>query len=279
MRIVIRSLAVTLALLTQGIVVTAQSERTSEPKTFDVVSVRRNVSGTTQQSITPQPGAVTMVNVPLRVVLQLAYGIQQPTRLIGLPEWAGDRYDISARMSGPGELPSTLPQMRPMMQAMLAERFKLSARIEARVQDAYAMVMARSDRKPGPGLKSFTGICAGRATPAATGAPPATGTQPVPCGPRGATGVGRFDLAGTPLPLFASMLSLIAGRPVVNKTGLDGLWDIDLRYTLETGPGAADANSPSLFTALQEQLGLKLDPERESVEVLVVDRVERPTEN
>lgn len=166
-----------------------------------------------------------------------------------------------------------------MMQTLLAERFKLSARVEARIQDAYALVLARSDRKPGLTLRPFTGICTGRGTPpAAANASPATGAQPVVCGPRVSAG-GRFVFVGTPLPLLASALSLLVGRSVVNRTGLDGLWDIELTFTQETGPGTADLDAPSLFTALQEQLGLKLDPERESVDVLVVAHIEPPTDN
>ena len=83
---------------------------------------------------------------------------------------------------------------------------------------------------------------------------------------------------GSPLSLFASVLSLAVGRSVVDRTGLSGTWDFEVMYTPDAA-GAASTENPSLFTALQEQLGLKLDPEKELVEVLVVDRIEKPTEN
>ena len=92
---------------------------------------------------------------------------------------------------------------------------------------------------------------------------------------------GRFIFVGSPISLFASVLALPLGRTVVDRTGLEGLYDLDVTYA-PVAPGAVAADlpdAPSLFTALREQLGLKLDPHMERVEVLVIDRIERPTEN
>ena len=244
-------------------------------QTFAVVSVRRNTSGTTQQSVNVQPTGVTFINFQLRAILQLTYGIPQPARLIGIPDWVNERYDVIAKTDTPVS-PATIVGMRSMLQAMFADRFKLSARLEKRELPAYALVLARSDGRLGPQLRRSTVVCAGRGTPPAEAAP-GSAAKPVPCGPQ-AGGPGRFIFVGSPISLFAGVLSLPMGRTVVDRTGLDGLYDLDVTYAPE-GPGAPASDAPSLFTALQEQLGLKLDPEKELVEVLVVDRIERPGEN
>lgn len=242
---------------------------------FDVVSIHRNVSGTTQQSVNVQPTGVTFVNFPLRPIIQLAYGISQPARLMGLPEWVNDRYDVVARTSTPVS-PATIVGMRPLLQAMLADRFKLVAKLDTREMPAYALVLARQDGQLGPNLKRSTVVCAGRGAPPADAASPGPGPAPVPCGPRPG-GPGRFVFVGSQLSLFSGVLSLSLGRTVIDRTGLTGAYDFDVTYAPPNGPASPD--QPSLFTALQEQMGLKLQPEREMVEVLIVNRIERPTEN
>jgi uncharacterized protein (TIGR03435 family) len=247
-------------------------------QTFDVVSIRRNTSGTTQQSVNVEPTGVTFINFQLRAILQLVYGIPQPARLIGIPDWVNERYDVIARTDTLVS-PATIVAMRPMLQAMFADRFKLSAMLEKRELPAYALILARGDGGVGPQLHRSTAVCVGRGTPPPDS--PAAGGQSgqtaVQCGPRPG-GPGRFIFVGSPIPLFASVLSLALGRTVVDRTGLDGLYDLEVTYAPER-PGAEPSDAPSLFTALQEQLGLKLDPERELVEVLVVARIERPTGN
>jgi uncharacterized protein (TIGR03435 family) len=244
---------------------------------FDVISIRRNTSGTTQQSVNVTPTGVTFINFPLRPIIQLTYGITQPVRIIGLPDWSTDRYDVIARTETPVS-PATIIGMRPMLKALLADRFNLSAKLDKRELPAYAMVLARPDGKLGSNIKRSTVVCAGRGAPPTAGdAGAASSAQPaVPCGPRPG-GPGRFVFVGSQLSLFAGVLSLSLGRTVIDRTGLTDLYDFEVNYAPENGP--ADANSPSLFTALQEQLGVKLDAERELVEVLIVDRLERPTEN
>lgn len=260
-----------------GIGVSAQSPapQSSSGGAFDVVSIKRNPSGSTEQSVNVTPTGVTFINFALRPIIQLTYGIPQAARLIGMPDWVNDRYDVIARTETPVS-PATIIAMRPMLQAMFVDRFKLSAKLEKRALPAYALVLARSDGRLGPQLKRSTAVCAGRGA-----APPdvqATGAQtPVPCGPRPG-GPGRFLFVGSPISLFASVLALPMGRTVVDRTGLEGLYDLDVTFA-PAGPGAGPSDAPSLFTALQEQLGLRLDPEQELVEVLVVDRIERPTEN
>ena len=242
---------------------------------FDVVSIKRNPSGSTEQSVNVTPTGVTFINFALRPIIQLAYGIPQASRLIGMPDWVNDRYDVIARTKT-AVSPATIVAMRPMLQAMLVDRFKLSARLEQRELPAYALVLARADGRLGPQLKRSTVVCAGRGAPSSE-AQAAVAPTAVPCGPRPG-GPGRFIFVGSPMSLFASVLALPMGRTVVDRTGLEGLYDLDVTFA-PAGPGAGQSDAPSLFTALQEQLGLKLDPENELVEVLVVERIERPTEN
>jgi uncharacterized protein (TIGR03435 family) len=267
---------VTLALLVATLPAPAAAQE--RPAAFEVASIRRNTSGTTQQSINAQPGGVTFINVQLRAIIQLAYGIPQPARLIGLPAWVNDRYDVVAKTASPVS-PATIMAMRPMLQALLADRFELSATIEKREMPAYALVLARRDGRLGRGITRTTVTCAaapGSGTPAPPDAP---GPQePVPCGPRPG-GPGRFVFVGSPLSLFASVLSLAVGRTVVDRTGLSDRYDIEMTFAPQGGPDAPTSDQPALFTALQEQLGLKLDPEAELVEVLVAERIKRPTEN
>ena len=273
MRCVFRLLLFALAWAALGSLLSAQSA-----PTFEVASIRRNTSGTTQQSVNVQPTGVTFINFQLRAIIQLAWGIPQPARLIGLPAWVNDRYDVIARTSAPVS-PATMIGMRPALQALFAQRMNMAAKLEQREMPAYALVMARSDRRPGPGLKPSTVVCAGRgaAPSTASAVQPAAGQEAVPCGPRPG-GPGRFVFVGSEISLFASVLSISQSRTVVDRTGLKGPYDFEMTFAPEI-PGGAQSDGPSLFTALQEQLGLKLDPEKELVDVLTVETIERPTEN
>jgi uncharacterized protein (TIGR03435 family) len=248
---------------------------------FEVASVKPNKSGTTQANIGMPPNGVNFVNLPLRGIIQLAYGINQPTKLAGVPEWAvTERYDISARAAGP----ITQAERRLMLQALLADRLKLVARLEKREVSILALMLARNDGKLGKNLAESKG-CLTPGSAAAKEAP--AGAETRICGPR-TGGFGRVILVGTSIPQFASLLALMLGRTVVDKTGLPGSYDIDVTYTPEQPipaginfPGPpADPNGPSLYTALREQLGLKLESQKDQEEVLVIDHVERqPSEN
>jgi len=245
------------------------------PAKFDVASVKANKTGATQVTVSWQ-GGVTMINVPLRAIVQFAYNINTPTRIAGHPDWTNvERFDIQAR---PPEGMTGVEQMRPMLQALLAERFKLVAKLEKRELQSYALVKAKPNGPLGPGLKPSTANCTGGGalTPEPAGANP----DAVPCGVRPA-GNGRISLVGIPMGQLAPLLSLAAGRPVVDRTGIKGLYDVELRFSPQAAPGSdlANPDATSLFTALEEQLGLKLDAERELVDVLVIERIDRPTEN
>ena len=265
------SVAVSVALSIVTLNVSAQA-----PATFEVASVKANKSGASQVTVNWQ-GGVTMLNVPLRAIVQFAYGINTPSRIIGHPDWTNvERFDILAKPAAEG---ATVEQMRPMLQALLADRFKMVAKLEKRELQSYALVKARANGPLGPNLKPSTAKCTGGGvlTPAPAGA---SNPDAVPCGVRPA-GAGRIQLVGIPLGQLAPLVSLVVGRPVVDKTGITGLYDIELRFApgAAIGSDLANPDAPSVFTALEEQLGLKLDAERETVEVLVITSIDRPSEN
>jgi len=272
---------------------------------FDVVSIKPNTSGTNMVMMRVQAGGrFTATNVTLRNLITNAYRLQ-PFQLVGGPSWlASDHFDILAKapddagdafsFQQTGSEPSA-GQL--MLRAMLADRFKLQAHTETRELPIYSLVLARADGKLGPKLTRSTTDCAALAA-AARGRPggpppmPAPG-QPMVCGMR--IGPGNISAGGTPLAQVATSLANFVGRTVVDRTGLSGNFDFELTYTPDQMPqGAAgkpadqpvlangvgiDPNGPSIFTAIQEQLGLKLESAKGPVDVLVIDGVEHPTEN
>jgi len=206
--------------------------------------------------------------------------------MIGLPAWAtSERYDVSATSL----LPSASPEQRAaMMRAMLADRFKLMAHVENREQDVWELVRAREDRRLGPGIKPPTVDCGAhsaevRASPqrAAEESNRAAAGTPPPC-----TLVHRGDRmeGDTTIAALTMQLRSTAGRYIVDKTGLTGSYHVTMTYDFQAGLRGLDAPStagasPSVFAALEDQLGLKLRSARASRETLVIDRLERPTEN
>jgi uncharacterized protein (TIGR03435 family) len=274
-----------------------------------VASVKRNTTG--GGAIRMTPGVISATGVPIRPLIRQAYGPLQDFQLVGGPGWIDtDRYDIEARLEGP---PSPL-LMQTMLRRLFADRFKLKVHTENRELPVYELVRAREDGTLGPELKPSAPDCVtmmatqgrGRGGPGGErrgGPPPLDGRGrgrggpgplafdgPPPCGSRGG-GFGRFRAGGTTMAQFADSLSGQAQRVVVDKTGLDGYYDVMLTYTPAPGqvpigpppPGvelpAIDPNGPSLFTAIQEQLGLKLESARAPVEVVVIDSIEPPTDN
>ena len=229
------------------------------------------------QGLSRAPGGrFTAVNVPLRFLILYAYQMQAH-QLIGAPDWtANERFDIVAKMEGdPPSIVTAGPDpMRLATQTLLADRFGLRARRETRVLDIYALTMARSGGEPGRALKPSPEDCAVMAARArgAAPAPGPDGTPPFICGQQ--FGRGRIRFGGYPLSLFANGLSQTVGRAVVERTGLTGNWTFELTYAPEPSP---DSDAPSLFTAIQEELGLRLEPTTGPVEVLVVESVQRPT--
>ena len=276
----------------QGSAPDAASSAGSSTATFEVASVKTNKSGDGRVMLAmPPTGRITATNIPVRLLLQQAYQVQ-PFQIIGAPNWiASDRFDIVAK--APDGAPPE--QYRPMMRNLLADRFKLKAHMETREMPVYALVLARADGKLGPNLKSTTTDCEAMARGRRAGAPPPAPPQPgqpIDCGFM--IGIGTMNAGGMPLADLARSLSGFVNRYVIDKTGLSGRYDFQLTYTPEGRglPGLpagappigveappADPNGASLFTVLQEQLGLKLDSQKGPVEVLVVDSIEQPTED
>jgi bla regulator protein blaR1 len=257
--------------------------------TFEVASVKPNKSGDQRVMMQlPPTGRLTATNIPLRLLLRQAYDVQD-FQIVGGPNWLNsDRFDIVAKTP---EGMTSPEQIRPMLRALLADRFKLVAHNETREMPIYSLVTARSDGKLGPKLSVARVDCQSRQAARRGGPPPALPQpgQPIECGAM--MGPGNLNVGGMPMSELARSLSPLVGRIVIDKTDLKGTYDFQLTFAPEgrgfgpgPGPGGAeppavDPNTPSLFTALQEQLGLKLESERGSVEVVVIDRVEQPTED
>jgi uncharacterized protein (TIGR03435 family) len=170
-----------------------------------------------------------------------------------------------------------------MLRALLAERFKLKVHTETRERPVYQLLVARADGRLGSRLTKSTVDCQalGARAGGAPASPPQSPTGRPVCGLR--MGPGIFSGGNVSMTGFANALSKFAGRPVVDKTGLAGNWDLEVEYlpeqipNLNGAPAPVNPDAPSLFTALQEQLGLKLEAQRGGVDILVIDSVERPT--
>ena len=267
-----------------GSVVVGQSVQTPASPAFEVASVKPNRSGPGSiQRAGLQPGdRVTMTNVTLRILIQIAY--PGPSEIVGGPGWvgsgpSGDRFDVNAK----AEAASSREQLQLMLRTLLADRFKLVVHTETRVEPIYALVLAKRDGSLGPNLHPAAADCATLRT-AALAAGPLKGSGP--CGLGGL--LGNMHIRGIGIDQLALMLQRDAGRRVVNKTGLTGNFDWDLTWTPQEFRQAPfdrerfpsiDPDGPSIFTATEEQLGLKLQPEKGEGDVLVIDRVERPTED
>jgi len=281
-------------LLSALALVVAGHAQPPEPPGFEVASIKENTSGETRARMqTPPGGRFVATNAPLKGLIASAFlGAQPngPSRVLGGPAWIESaRYDINAKATttfrmGPD---GPDPELLRMIRSLLEERFKLKARVETRELPVYELVLARSDRKLGPELRRSEAAC--EAAMRAGGPPPPRGPlDPPPCSAM--RGPARIIAGGIPMPQFAAMLTAVLGddgRTVVDKTGLEGRYAFTLAWTPEqmpTGtppPGVPpiDPNGPSFFTALPEQLGLKLVAAKGPVQVVVIDSIERPAPN
>src|SRR5688572_19287737 len=258
---------------------------------FEVASIKRNLadplatpaapSGRVAPSGgNPRAGQIEALNVPARALVLNAYAVGSATvEVIGLPSWAdSERYDVIAR-ARPGSSPDELAQM---WRALLSERMKLEAHYETRPRSGYNLVFARADRKLGAQLIQAAGDCP---KPSAEGPPDdfrraLSQREPLSsqveryilatCGGRATVG----DTVYAGHIRFSEIVSLLArfvGGTVVDRTGLQGLFSLKLRHALRTAVASDPDGPPSIFTAVQEQLGLKLDATTVEAQVLVVD--------
>jgi uncharacterized protein (TIGR03435 family) len=257
---------------------------------FEVASVKQNVSGESRVSMRTQPGGRLIVtNVLVRNLIATAFVMADPqplirSRILGGPDWIdSERYDINAKSTiefkpspdGPA------PELILMMRSLVEERFKLKTHRETRDLPVYELVLARADRRLGPEMRKPAADCDAAI---ATGVrPPRQPGDPPPCGLMG--GPSRTIAGGATMQQLAANLSNREERIVIDKTGLAGRFAFTLAWTPDRIPTEAppagippiDPNGPSLFTALQEQLGLKLQPAKAPMDVLVIDSVEHPT--
>ncbi len=304
--VALSSLLAAAATLGSGAHARAQAPAGGEQPTFEVASVKPNKSGDGFVRFGLQPGGrFNAQNAPFIELLRFAYQVQ-PFQIEGGPGWMrSERFDVTAKAgidvppAGVGPAPGQPGPIQLMMQALLAERFKLRVHRETKEMPVYALVLARGDGRLGKQIEPSTVDCAalargrgvgGPGGPGAPGrggppGPPAPGERP-PCGMF--MGLGSIAAGGVPMSQVAQTLSQRVNRIVIDKTGLAGNYAFTLEFTPDQlpPPGSAppgvpvpqiDPNGPSIFTAIQEQLGLKLESQRGPVDMLVVDSVEPPT--
>lgn len=274
-----------------GSVVMVSAQNPDASARFEVASVRPNTSRDARPNVDPTPGRFAATAVTLRELIGMAYAVPGSIRpIIGGPDWLDtDRFDIVATGGptdpnirpapgavSPREGPA-LNTMQAMLRQLLRDRFGLSVRSEQRNLPIYSLIQARTGRL-GVQLRHFDGDCAKEA-------PVEPNTTGAACGGFRFLRRGHLVARAVTIRMLVSMLANLpdVGRIVQDRTALSGNFDLELFWT----PAAASREqsdtsqsaAPSLFTALDEQLGLKLEPSRGPVEVWVIDSVERPTPN
>ena len=257
------------------------SAQTPEPPPIPyVASVKVNASGSTSSFTRRLPGGTFLAsNMTIHDIVAFAHGLQ-PFEVEGGPDWTREvRFDVTIKTEanvGPVAFGPTQIGLQ-LARAVLAERFAFRAHRETRERPMFALVRARPDGALGPRLKRTDTDCAGLAR--------AAGESGAPWPPRSAQGRilcglqiqgDTLTAGGYPMSEFQRYLTGQTQRAVIDRTGLPGGWDFELTFA-PPAVGADVTDVPSLFTALQEQLGLKLDATRGPAEVLVIDRVEPPT--
>jgi len=245
-----------------------------------VATVKVNTSGSGESFTRRLPGGTFLAsNMLLRDLIAFAYGLE-PFQIEGAPGWIGDmRFDVTLKADanvGPVAIGPT-PIGLQLARVVLAERFAFQAHRETRERPVFALVRTRQDGSLGPRFKQSATDCAALAIEAGkSGAPwpPRSADGRILCGlqTRGNT----LTAGGYPMVEFRRFLTGQTQRVVIDRTGLRGAWDFELTFTPPDVAAAASTDTPSLFTALQEQLGLKLEATRGPAEVLVVDRIQRP---
>lgn len=242
------------------------------PKQFDVATIKPNAENDRRILFRILPGGgFSATGITAKLLIAQAYNVKD-FQISGGPGWIStDRFDIQAKAEG---LPERLPPevFRPYLQSLLEERFQLQIRRESKEMPVYALVLTKGTHK----MKVSEGP-----------AGPGPGRQMM------RMGRGQMNLQGATMGALANALSQQLGRPVIDKTGLSETFDIELHWTAEPGQGggplgngpapeaaaAGETSGPSLFTAIQDVLGLRLEAAKGPVENLIVDRISKPTEN
>lgn len=235
------------------------------PLAFEVATIKPSNPDTPGKLFTIRGREVLTINTTLADLITMSHGVHL-RQVVGGPPWMeSDKFDITGRPQAEGT-PSTV-QLRGMILTLLQDRFKLTTHTEKREMPAYALTVG-------------------------TGTPKLTKNETNPNGPPGLLfkGLGVLPAVNATMGDFAAVLQLaVLDRPVIDRTGLQGRFDFTLSWTPDESqfrsmgvpvpPPPADAKFPGLFTAIQEQLGLRLERVNAPVEVIVIDRVERPSEN
>jgi uncharacterized protein (TIGR03435 family) len=276
----------------------AQAQTPEPLPRFEVASVKPSTGPTGERG---QPGGRYLATRSVKFFIADAFFFGTPlqmSRVIGGPEWIESAlYEINAQAGTPWQRSPDGPprELFLMIRSLLQERFKLKTHMETRELPVYELVLARADKSPGPELRRSTDCDALLAAlQAGTPPPPRQPNEPPPCGAM--RGPARVLAGGLPMTQFANMLTFViadangpAGRDdarlVIDKTGLSGRFAFTLAWTPEKMPERTpppgippiDPNGPPLVTALQEQLGLKLQAARSRMDVVVVDSIERAT--
>ena len=233
------------------------------PKEFEVASIKVHKDGDGRVDIHMSPGGMfRATNIPLGELIQMAYDLR-PGMMVGAPKWIdSEHYDIEAKMAEPPPPGAGADPMRPYIQSLIEKRFQMKSHREMREMQSYALVQA----KGGPKLKE---------------------SAPEARGPMIQMGHDQITMTKAGMTHLVRQLSRVVGAPVSDQTGLTGQYDMELKFTPEmpAGPapegraGSPGGEAPSIFTALQEQLGLKLEAKKAPANMLVIDKIEKPEEN
>jgi uncharacterized protein (TIGR03435 family) len=241
-----------------------QSDAKPKPLQFDVVSIKQNHSGDERGMITfaPDSDRVVVVNAPMYRIMEFAFSLQKTALVLGAPQWTyTDRWDMEAKVSA-ADLPVfrllSFEEKEHMLQQVLAERCRMQASAGKKDVPVYALSVAKN------GLKMH---------------------EEKPTGPGWDMTVKRGEIRGRAVPIEAlafNMVDASLGRPILDRTGLTGTYTFDLRWTPEDDPGkeaGAEPQHPGIFTAIEEQLGLRLVATKGIVDAMMIDHIEKPTAN
>lgn len=265
-RIACPRIALVSAFLVLSTAVLGQEKTEAKPRLeFDVASIKPAKPGAQGGGIKPLPGGQTYVatNVPVMLIIRLMYHLNN-SQISGGPDWLSTGlYDIEAKADGP----HSLDDLHVMFQHLLEDRFKLQYHKETKILPSYVL----TEEKSGPKLTENHS--------------PENFDIPIRN-----LAFGSIQATHSSMSYFSWFLSQNLNKPVVDQTGLAGFYDFKLNWTPELPPGVAEraaeegrtlptANGPDIFTALREQLGLRLASEKGPVEVMVIDHIERPSEN
>jgi uncharacterized protein (TIGR03435 family) len=267
------AVAATVAIAAGLQAVAQQQSITDQDRAFEAASIKLNRSAEAvglgriilNGSLFRASGTTT------RALISMAFWQERRllnSQIVGGPPWIdGDRFDVIAR--GDRELRGFV-DAAPLLRQLLADRFQMKAHMEKREQTVYALTHRPDGRSFGPGLKASTVDCG---DPALRGTLPTSPAQGAAwCG--GQFGDGSIEAGGYTLAALALNLSGMTQQVVIDETGLPGRFDISLKWSPDSSAGGADG--PSLYTAVEEQLGLKLEPRKAGVDVVVIDQIERP---